>query len=405
MSAMPSAYERDPRLTVLDTRILSVGEDGGRPYAVLEDTILFPAGGGQPADLGSLDGVPVVDVERREGEIRHWLAAPVAPGPARVELDWRRRFDHMQQHTAQHLLTAVALDRFGWKTTAFHLGPETSDVELDTAPPTAARLGELEEAVAAEIRAARPVSWRRVTPEEMKDLPVRSRGLPAGHTGDVRLVEIAGIDLNTCGGTHLASTAEIETVKLLAAEPMRGGTRLVWVAGGRVRARLGQREAILEALRRTFDSGDPELVAVAAKKLGELRDAERTRRRLLDRLAEATAAELAAAPLDGGAFVEAHLEDSDGGALQRVAQRFTALAGPRVALLTAESAGSAFFALAAGEAAGVDLADFKMLGARAAELLGGRGGGSGRLYQGRAGSLARRGELVAELRARLAGGG
>ena len=128
------AYEREPYRAVLDASILEVRDDAGRAYAVLDDTILFPEGGGQPSDRGFLNEVEVLDVQKSGGEIRHYVAARVAPGPVRVRLDWDRRFDHMQQHTGQHLLSAIAQDGFGWPTTAFHLGPEVCDVELGRAP-------------------------------------------------------------------------------------------------------------------------------------------------------------------------------------------------------------------------------------------------------------------------------
>ena len=389
------AYERDPRLRELAVEVLAAGAADGRPWAELSDTVLYPEGGGQPADRGWLGEVAVDDVQQRDGRVLHFLAAPVAPGPALLRLDWGRRFDHMQQHTAQHLLSALALDRYGWRTTSFHLGKQVSDVELATSVLPVARLAELEEAIAEAIRAALPVTTRRVAPEKMAALAVRTRGLPAGHTGDVRLVEIAGIDLNTCGGTHLASTAEIESVKLLGTEAMRGGTRLQWVAGGRVRARLAAHEQRAEALRRTFDTGDDELAATATAKVAQLQESERARRRLAERLADAEAARLlAVARADG--FVEAHFDDADGAFLQRLASGFSAAPGAAVALLTAAFAGGALFALAAQPDATVDV---RALGGRAAAALGGRGGGSGRVFQGKAGSLAERATLVGELRA------
>lgn len=395
----PPAYERDPRLRELDVEVLATGVEDGRRWAQLSDTVLFPEGGGQPADRGWLGGVPVVDVQRRGGAAVHYLEGEVATGPARLRLDWTRRFDHMQQHTAQHLLSALAADRFGWETTSFHLGEIGCDVELATATPAPSRLAELEEAIAEEVRAARRVSARRVPPDALAGLSVRSRGLPAGHAGDVRLVEIEGLDLNTCGGTHLASTAEIECVKLLGCEPMRGGTRLHWVAGGRVRARLGAHEERIAALRRTLEGGDDELVALAAARRDQLRDSERARRRLLERLADAEAARLLAAAGEAG-FVETHLDEAEAGFVQRVASAFAARPGAALLLLTAGAGAAALFALAVQESAPVDV---KALGARVAAALGGRGGGAGRVYQGRAGDLAGRAALVAELGAGGAG--
>ena len=130
MSEIP-AYERDPLLRRLETEVVSVGDEQGRPFVVLADTIFYPEGGGQPADCGTVGGTAVLDARKVGGDIRHFLAGPAPSGRVTASLDWARRFDHMQQHTGQHLLTAVAEQRFGWCTTAFHLGERLSDIELD----------------------------------------------------------------------------------------------------------------------------------------------------------------------------------------------------------------------------------------------------------------------------------
>ena len=389
------AYEREPRRAELETEIVSVGDDGGHPWAELDDTILFPEGGGQPADHGRLtrgaQAVHVVDVQRIGGAVRHVLDAPVTVGPATLALDWDRRFDHMQQHTAQHLLSAVAADRFGWPTTSFHLQDEVCDVELEGPVLSARQLAELEEAVAAEVRAGHPITTRRVEPAELAELPVRSRGLPAGHRGSVRLVEIADLDLNTCGGTHLASTAEIECVKLLGAEPKRGGCLLRWIAGGRVRRRLASWEERGAELRRVLDAGDDQLAEVAAGKLAQLKLADRRRRGLEGRLAEAVAGALAAR---ADPVVDAHFDDADMGFLQQIARRFSRSAHAGLALLTASGDGGSFFTVAAG---GECARDVQSAGRDVAAALGARGGGSGAVFQGKAESLAGRAPALASL--------
>lgn len=390
------AYERDPRLAELDARVVATGLDGGCPWAVLDDTVLYPEGGGQPSDRGFLGDVAVLDVQKADGAVRHLLAAPVPEGPVRVRLDWARRFDHMQQHTGQHLLTAVAADRLGWETTAFHLGPETCGVELAVPSISAADAARLEEEVAREIRAARPVTARRVAPNEMASLPVRTRGLPEGHSGDVRLVGIEGVDLNTCGGTHLASTAQIEALKLLGTEKLRGGTRLFFVAGGRVRRRLGAHEERSSKLRVLLGAPDASLAEAVEAKLVQLAEAGKALRAAEEELAEAKADALAAV---GAAVVEAHFEGRDLAFLTRVGKRFSSLPSAGVALLTSSREGAEAFLLAGGGASGTDV---KALGAAVAEALGGRGGGSGKLFQGKA-SLARRAEALALLRERLGG--
>ena len=393
------SYEKDPYLARLEVEVVRIGESDGRPWAVLDDTLLYPEGGGQPADHGHLGKVAVVDVHKAGGEIRHVLESPVEIGAAVLELDWRRRYDHMQQHTAQHLLSALALARFGWATRSFHLGAETSDIELDAAALSADRLAALEEAAMAEIVAGRPITTRRVSPREVARLDVRSRGLPADHTGDIRLVEIEGVDLNTCGGTHLRSTAEIEAVKLLGSERLRGGSRVHWVAGGRLRRRLAGHERRTAELRRLFDSDDASLVEIAGLKLEQLAASRRRIQEVEGRLAEARV-ELLAARAEP--MVAAHFEDADGGFLQRLGRGLVERAPTGVFLLTASGDGGAFFLVATGGDSGLDAG---RLGPRIAALLDGRGGGAGALFQGKAGSLSRRDEAESLLRAELTAAG
>ena len=382
------AFEKEPYRSRLDVNVVELGEEGGRPFAVFDDTILFPEGGGQPADRGRLGEAVILDVQRVDGAIRHYLEAPLEPrlepAPKTLELDWERRYDHMQQHTAQHLLTAVAADRFSWQTTSFHLQHETCDIELNTGSVTPAEFLRLEAAVNAEVRAARPIRTRRVEPEEVPELGVRSRGLPAGHRGSVRLVEIEGIDRNTCGGTHLASTAEIEAVKLLSVEPKRQGCMLRWIAGERIRRRLGSWEARGVRLRGLIGASDDELAEAIELKLGQLKTAARRYRVLERRLAEAVAEALIAQP---DAVLEAHFEDSDAGLLQQIARRFTASQHSGLAFLTASGEKGSFFLIAAGGCCNVDL---RSVGPGIAEILGGRGGGPGNLYQGKAESMTGR---------------
>jgi len=403
-SDQPLAYEREPYRRSLEVEVLEVGEDERGAWAVLDDTVLYPEGGGQPADRGLLGGVTVVDVERRGARVLHRLERGVGAGEARLELDWARRYDHMQQHTAQHLLSAIAQDRHGWATTSFHLGPWRDgagpcDVELDVPELHPAQLAELEEELAAEIRAARPVTTRRLERDELAALGerVRSRGLPEGLTGSVRLVEIEGVDLNTCGGTHLRSTAEIESIKLLGTERMRGGTRLSWVAGARVRGRFARDQQLLAALRGAFECADDELVELAGQKLARLEAAEKRVRELRRAVAVAAARELAASD---SLVVDAHFADEDAGFLQEAARAFTASGHRGVALLTAGGGERASFLLAAGGTSEIDAAT---LGPAVAEALGGRGGGRGAIFQGRAGSLQGRVEALRRLEQALRG--
>jgi alanyl-tRNA synthetase len=220
---------------------------------------------------------------------------------------------------------------------------------------------------------------------------VRSRGLPEGHSGAIRLVQIAGVDLNTCGGTHLHHTGEIEALKLLGIEGIRGGTRLFYVAGRRARLRLDAHERRNAGLRALLGAPDEELIPALQVKLEQLLALERRTRKLEEQLAGFQAAELAARP---GAFIEAHLEGRDMAFLQKLARGILAAAPAKAVFLTSELGGQGLFLLSAGEESSLDVST---AGKVVASLLGAKGGGAGKSFQGKAPSLTAREGAVAAI--------
>ncbi len=382
------AYESDASLAELETEVTEVGRDGDRFFAVTADTVFYPEGGGQPADHGTMGGVEVIDVQKTDGIIRHFLTDEIPLGPVRQALDWNRRYDHMQQHTGQHLLTAVALQRFGWATTAFHLGPVVSDIELAVGSLGDDELRRLEDAVAEEILAARPVIVSSATMDQMEALGVRSRLLPDGHSGEIRLVEIAGLDLNTCAGTHLRSTVEIGAMALIGTETMRGGTRLFFAAGDRVRRRLAAHEARNVKLRALLGAADDDLPELVELRLGREKELARERRQLLAELARAEAERLATSD---EAVIAGHWDNHDLPFLLEIGKALIELTPERVALLTAGSGSDGAFLLVASEISGLDLG---AAGPQICAVLDGRGGGRAPFFQGRAAAIARRADAV-----------
>ena len=377
------AFERDPYLAELQTEVVNVGEADGRPWAVTADTVFYPEGGGQPADRGVMGAARVIDVQRRDGQVIHSLTEPVHPGPIHQRLDWRRRYDHMQQHSAQHLLTAVAEVWFGWPTTAFHLGAEVRDIELDVPSVEVPRLAELENVVTREIRAARAITARQLDDRDELDDGVRVRGLPDQLDGPLRVIEIEGLDRNTCGGTHLRTTAEIGSLALLGTEPMRGGTRLKWVAGDRVRWRLAAWETRGASLRTLLGASDDELAEVAQTKLDQVKELNRALARRTDALAEAVAENLAHSP---AVVVTSRIEDADIDLLRRIGSKLNRLRPGGLAVLTSGGSGEGVFVVAVGPESGVDLA---IAGDAVRMAFGGTGGGAKGIYQGTAPSLDR----------------
>ncbi len=374
-------FHDEPGLARLATVVIESGALSGRPYVRLEETIFYPEGGGQPADRGTINGVRVLDVQSRGERILHFVEHPLAEGPARLEIDADLRFDRMQQHTAQHLLTAVLLDRHALPTTAFHLGERYTAIEVAGPVPSAERLQAIEDEVNREIRLDRKVAARWVHPDELGGLPVRSRGLPEDLTGDIRLVEIEGLDLNTCGGTHVARLGEIQMLRIVDAGPARGGARIEFLAGGRVLRELREAASIDALLKARIGTAREEFAGVLDVWEQERKRLERRVRDLERGLAERVAVEMAT---ETGPLLSRFLGDAGPDFLRAVANAVVARRpDATVALVGAPPDGrDACFLVQAGPSGPEDVAP---RGRALAERLGAKGGGKGRTFQGRGG--------------------
>ena len=378
--------QEDTYRTTVTATVEECHQDADGYRVILAQTVLYPEGGGQPADTGRVAGLTVRKFYRREdGALVHLLDRPVA-GEVKVMLDWPRRYDHMQQHSAQHLLTAVAQDRFGLATTAFHLGARRSDIELDCPTLSDDIRQALETAVNASIRENRTVKIRWQAPSDFSSSAVRSRGLPPDHSGRIRLVEIEGLDLNTCGGTHVAATGEIQMLKLLSSEHLRGGTRLFFVAGERVRNLLDAGLEREQALTRLLSCGPPEHTAAAERLLAENRQAHQQLKAARQELSTLLGRHLATRT----AVASLHRPEADMPFLIGVGREFQKHAPQGWALLTGGGTQGVFVVVGPPDR-------LKSRAEALARLLGGRGGGRGGLYQGKADALEQRAAALAEL--------
>lgn len=204
---------------------------------ILKDTIMFPGGGGQPCDSGILNGIPVVRVTRENGQAVHLLTSPVKPkSDAVLILHWARRFDHMQQHTAQHLISALAEKVFKLQTMSWNLGTTENYIELDSPDVNVYKMEQLEQMVNEVIRSCVPVTVAYYEKGDVALSQVRTRlELPEYHDGQIRVVTIQGVDSNTCCGTHVKNTSELQAIKLMYTEKgKRNRTNLYFIAGDRV---------------------------------------------------------------------------------------------------------------------------------------------------------------------------
>lgn len=281
MLIIAKLYYSQPWLRELDTRITSQREVEGKYLVVLAETIFYPTAGGQPHDLGTINGIPILDVFEEDGTVFHVLPEPLEGSSAHGVLDWPRRLDHMQQHSGQHLLSAIFQDEYGYRTESFHLGAEYSSIDITT--PDLTR----QEQLAAEARANEliledlPVFTYTLQPEEFGQVPLRKiPDLP----GPLRIVEIQGFDYSPCSGTHVGKTGQIGLLKILKAERYKGMTRVYFLCGGRA----------LEDYRRKHEICS-ELVALLAVPEGEVVErvsADLERRKELEKLVEELQGEL-----------------------------------------------------------------------------------------------------------------
>jgi len=227
-------FYRDPWLSEAEATVVAIEEGStgsGQARVLLDTTIFYPEGGGQPPDLGFIGRARVVDVQELEGQIWHSVDIPVDAGSSRAELereglrvgarvhlriDWQRRLYHMQQHTGQHLLSAVLEQDYGIHTHSFHLGTEYCTIDVSAQNPADLPLGEIEAKVDRWIERDVPVRVHYCPPEDLSAFRLRKR--PPADEAVIRVVEIDGYDWSPCGGTHVDRTGQLRALKILSLE-------------------------------------------------------------------------------------------------------------------------------------------------------------------------------------------
>jgi len=375
----------------------------GRPAVVLDCTAFYPTSGGQPCDHGTLNGVAVLDVsEREDGQIVHALAGPLAGEQVAGAIDWARRFDHMQQHTGQHILSQ-AFERLGAvgavrepplpvETVGFHLSDEVCTIDLNCtslSPEQAAAIEDLANQVVFENR---PVIARFVTAEELAQVSqVRARLQPPTGREQIRLVEVQGFDWSLCGGTHVRAAGEIGLIKVRKWERRGDTVRVDFYCGRRALADYRWKNAAVNELASSLSIKDDELAATVPRLLAEAAEARRQLNFARERLLDYEAADLAAAaePIAGGRVVRQVFDGRNVEEVRHLAQRLTARPGIVALLGVRADKAQLIFARAA------DLTvDVNALLKTAVAVVGGRGGGTPALAQGGGPEVARLDEAL-----------
>lgn len=252
-------FYQDPYITSFTAKVITQEKDNnGNNYIVLDQTAFYPTGGGQPHDIGAIENINVLNVEEVEGEVRHYLETELDNVNATVEgvIDWARRFDHMQQHAGQHILSAAFEQLFGYKTIGFHLGNETVTIDLETDNILEAEALKVEELANKIILENRPIETKWVTEEELVNYDLRKE---TKVKEDIRLVIIPNFDYNGCGGTHPKATGEVQGIKILDWERQKKKTRVQFVCGYRVIKQLSQKHKVLMELTKLLNAPEKEM--------------------------------------------------------------------------------------------------------------------------------------------------
>ena len=366
-------YYTDAYRTAFTANVVDRSDDGLRVY--LDETAFYPTSGGQPHDIGTLDGVSVVDVVDEEDRIAHVLSSPfaAASGPIEGVVDWSRRHDHMQQHTGQHLLSAVFEDLFGAKTISVHFGPDYSTLDLDAESVTRDWLVRVEQRANALVAESRPVT---VTFEDAASAVGLRKA--SERSGTLRIVSIADVDRSACGGTHVRSTAEIGAILLRSVEKVRKSTRVEFVCGQRAVSRARRDYEAIVGIATSLSASIDDAASLVSAQSDRLKEADNARKKLEKDLAGYRVRErYDAASADPNGVRTLVIRDAGSiDELRALAQAAFAL--PKVVVVGALTSPPSVL-LASSEDSGLDSG--KMLKEKLTAA-GGRGGGSPRLAQG-----------------------
>jgi alanyl-tRNA synthetase len=381
-------YYSDSYLAGFEAAITDTAGDACRVY--LDRTAFYPTSGGQPNDTGTLNGIRVLDVVDEDERIVHVLESPAAPGPATCRIDWPRRFDHMQQHTGQHVLSAVLVALYGYRTVGFHLGADVSTIDITAPALEAAELNAVIERANGVVFENRPVTIGFA--ENSPELGLRKA---SEREGVLRIVSVEGLDRSACGGTHVRATGEIGSIAIRKLEKAHGSVRIEFLCGMRAVGRARADYEALAQIARTFSAPLDETPALAAAQGAALDAAEKARRKLSAELARLRGRDLYAAAAGDETGLRVHVERIARGSLDEdvraAAQGFTAHPGAFYVAIVEEPpavlvAASADSGIHAGNAV-----------RQAVSSRGGRGGGNPQMAQGSVPSKIALEEAAAEI--------
>ncbi|HZS46683.1 MAG TPA: DHHA1 domain-containing protein [Blastocatellia bacterium] len=372
-------YFNDSHLTQFTAMVSGEETINNHPGVILDRTAFYPTGGGQPFDIGRLNNINVIDVvETDDGRIVHLLADGVINAGTAVTgvIDWKRRLDHMQQHTGQHILSQAFVKACGAETRSFHMGDESSTIDIELDKPTAEIMSAAEEIANQVIFENYPVNVHLVDANDLDRFPLRKE---TGREGEVRIIEVSGFDWSPCGGTHVHATGEIGLIVVKGWERAKKMCRVEFLCGGRVLQDYRKSNAAALGVAQQLSSARDVIPELVRNLIEENKQQGRRIRDLVQIAAGVEAATLYQEGEDKGSFrlVCKVFPGRDAEELKLLAQKITQQ-GPAVALL-ASTTDTTRLVFARSDSLPQNMG--KLLG-EACSALGGRGGGRPELAQG-----------------------
>jgi alanyl-tRNA synthetase len=373
-------YYQDAYTTQFSAVIVDRIAENGRSAVTLTQTYFYPSSGGQPFDQGTINDIPVVDVTIRteDGVILHWLdgAAPLDNEVTAV-IDWPRRFDHMQQHTGQHILSQAFIRIAEAQTIGFHLSDDTVTIDLDVKTITDEDLNQVEQLANQIVWENHPINIHMVTRAEAEKMPLRK--IPPAQTGEIRLVDIENFDLTACGGTHVSRTGGVGLIKIVKLERRRENLRVEFRCGGRALADYASKNNTIQELMWVLTTGQDALVTAVSTLQDGNKTTQRTIKKLRNSLLEIEATQMIQTGQKLGDFtLISRVFDEDEGINLRQLGNHLIQNQEVLALLGISGSKSQLLFCRSKNAPG----DMNLLLKEALKQLGGGGGGSPMMAQG-----------------------
>ncbi|MCM3691583.1 alanyl-tRNA editing protein [Neobacillus niacini] len=372
-------FYQDAYIKSFTAQVMNQGKDSdGKYYIVLDQTAFYPTGGGQPHDMGTIENIKVLNVEDAEGEVRHYLESDLqdVSSPVYGVIDWDRRYDHMQQHAGQHILSAAFEQLYGYKTIGFHLGNEMLTIDLETANLLELEAVKVEELANQIILENRPIETKWVTEDELVHYDLRKE---TKVKEDIRLVIIPNFDYNGCGGTHPKATGEVQAIKIVDWERQKKKVRVQFVCGNRVVKQFAQKNKVLMELTKLLNAPEKDMVEAVTRLLENSKSMEKELEQSRESLLHNEAKSLLEKGKSENRIVSGVFQNRSIQELQKLARIIIAEDEETIVLIVSQNENRLQLVCARGPA---ETASMKKVMGNALSTINGKGGGSDAFAQG-----------------------